>query len=259
MARSPSVEVEVRDGVALLTLQDSARRNALTLEMAGRIGLLLDEVEARAEVGAVVVTGQGSAFCAGADLDVLAGGDAAEYRQLYEGFLRVARSPLPTIAAVNGPATGAGMNLALCCDVRLASPKARFVARFLDIGLHPGGGHTWMLARAVGQQRARAMVLCGEELDGRSAAAAGLVLRCVDDERLLEESLRLAAKAASIPRELVERTKATMNALTHVTDHHEAVDLEAEAQAWSATLPHFQDKVCDLRSRISARGGGSQS
>src|SRR4029453_11341326 len=86
---------------------------------------------------------------------------------IYEGFLRVGRSPLPTIAAVNGAAVGAGVNLALACDVILAGESARFDTRFIDLGLHPGGGHTWMLQRRIGSQAAAALVLFGRVLDGR--------------------------------------------------------------------------------------------
>src|SRR5690606_10735426 len=130
---------------------------------------------------AVVLTGSGSAFCAGADLTQL--GEAREegLLRIYEGFLRVARSPLPTVAAVNGPAVGAGMNLALACDLRVAGTSARFDTRFVDLGIHPGGGHTWMLRRLVGPQTAAAMLLFGERLDGPAAEAAGLVWRCVPD------------------------------------------------------------------------------
>src|SRR5205823_197881 len=107
-------------------------------------------------------------------------------RSVYEGFLRVARSPLPTVAAVNGAAVGAGMNLALCCDVRIAGRSARFDTRFLKLGLHPGGGHTWMLQRAIGPQGAAAMVLFGDVLNGEAAEKCGLVWRCVDDDALLD-------------------------------------------------------------------------
>src|ERR671920_1584162 len=92
------------------------------------------------------------AFCAGADLGNLAEATGDGLGRIYEGFLRIARSPLPTLAAVNGAAVGAGMNLALVCDVRLAARRAPFDTRFIDLGLHPGGGHTWMLRNAVGPQ-----------------------------------------------------------------------------------------------------------
>src|SRR3546814_21160759 len=98
-----------------------------------------------------LITGEPPAFCAGADLSHLSssadGGAESGLRAIYEGFLRIGRSPLPTIAAVHGAAVGAGMNLAPLCDVRLASPKARFNTRFLQLGLHPGGGHTWLFPR----------------------------------------------------------------------------------------------------------------
>src|SRR5262245_45415145 len=113
--------------------------------MKDEIVAAFDELEANAEVRAVVVTGAGKAFCAGAELETLRVTDREGLSRIYEAFLRVARSPLPSVAAVNGAAVGAGLNLALCCDVRLAARSARFVARFLELGIHPGGGHTWML------------------------------------------------------------------------------------------------------------------
>src|SRR5579872_5041398 len=203
--------------VAVVTINDPDRRNALTLAMVDEIVAVFEQLEADADVGAVVVTGAPPAFCAGADLSHLgssgasasqadgssgpsqAGGSARQegMRSIYEGFLRVARSPLPTIAAVNGAAVGAGMNLALCCDVRLASPRARFDTRFLQLGLHPGGGHTWMLHQAAGPQTAAAMVLFGEVFDGETAARCGLAWRCVPEEELLTAAGAMAARAAS--------------------------------------------------------------
>jgi hypothetical protein len=124
-----------------------------------------------------VVTGAGEDFCAGADLS----GDRDERRpplvdmtEVNQACLALHRLPVPTIARVDGVAVGAGMNLALACDVRLAARRAKFDTRFLQLGLHPGGGHTWMLQRAVGPQAAAAMVVFGEVLDGEAAARAGL-------------------------------------------------------------------------------------
>ena len=120
----------------------------------------------------MIVTGAGKAFCAGADLSAL--GAAAEdgLRRLYDGFLAVADCTLPTVAAVNGPAVGAGLNLALACDVRIAGPAALFDARFQKLGIHPGGGMTWMLQRAVGPQLARAALLFGMRFDADAAVSA---------------------------------------------------------------------------------------
>ncbi len=137
---------------------------------------------------------------------------------MYEGFLRIARSPLPTLAAVNGAAVGAGMNLALGCDVRLAARRAKFDTRFLQIGLHPGGGHTWMFRRIAGPQATMAAVIFGEVLDGAEAERVGLVYRCVDDDALLGAAQEMAARAASAPRELAIVTKRTIQAMADIAD-----------------------------------------
>lgn len=241
------------DGVALLTLDDPERRNALNLDLVGEIVAAFDALEADDDVGAVVITGAPPAFCAGANLGNLSGAEEGGFRQIYEGFLRVGRSPLPTVAAINGAAVGAGMNLALVCDVRIAARRAKFDTRFLDLGLHPGGGHTWMLQRAVGPQAASAMVLFGQVLDGEAAQRAGLVWRCVDDDALLDEAVALASRAASMPRELSRRAKQTLAAMPAVETHDAAVDLELEAQAWSAQQPFFAERLAALKDRISRK------
>src|SRR6476659_2133108 len=176
-----TIRTEISDRIAVVTLDAPERRNALDLPMCDEIVATLDELEAGGEVGAIVVTGAAPAFCAGADLSHLGAWQRDGLLHVYEGFLRVAQSPVPTIAAVNGAAVGAGMNLALACDVRLAAASARFDTRFLQLGIHPGGGHTWMLRRAVGPQAAAAMVLFGDVVNGTEAARIGLVHRCVED------------------------------------------------------------------------------
>jgi enoyl-CoA hydratase len=250
-----TVEVRTVDGVGVLTLNRPQTRNAITVEMSGDIDRALDVIEADESVNAVVVTGAGEAFCAGADLDLVAKGDPAIFRSLYAAFLRVASCPLPTVAAVNGAATGAGLNLLLCCDIVLTVPRARFVARFLDLGLHPGGGSTWMLSRAVGAQQAKAMMLCNEELDGEGAVTAGLALRCFAPDQLLPEAIALAVRAASAPRPVLIRAKATMAATGVIDNLDEAVEIEAAAQAWSATLPYFAERVARLKKALAAKRG----
>jgi enoyl-CoA hydratase len=241
------------DGVATLTVADPTRRNALTIPLVERIVAAFDAVEADPAVGAVLVTGAPPAFCAGADLSDLGTSREAGLRRIYEGFLRVARSPLPTIAAVNGAAVGAGMNLALACDVRVAGRSARFDTRFLDLGIHPGGGHTWMLHRIAGPQAAAAMVLFGEVLDGPRAAQTGLVWRCVDDDELLGTAHALAARAAANPPELVRRTKATLADVAAIDDHPAAVERELAVQVWSMDQPEFAERLAALQRRIGRR------
>jgi len=247
------IDVDTERKVATLTLDEPDRRNSLTMPMVHEIVAAVDELEGRDDVGALVVTGAGSAFCAGADLSHLGTSREDGLRDIYEGFLRIGRSSLPTVAAVNGAAVGAGMNLALCCDVRIAARRARFDTRFLQLGLHPGGGHTWMLQRIVGPQTARAMVLFGEVLDGTAAERAGLVRSCVDDDQLLESALRLAAGAASAPPELARRAKQTLATVAGLDDHPAAVDVELEAQVWSLDQPEFKERLAALQSQITSK------
>ncbi|MGI8755386.1 MAG: enoyl-CoA hydratase [Acidimicrobiales bacterium] len=249
----PSVRSEVIGGVGVVTLAAPHRRNAFDLAMCGEIVATLDALEADDTVGALVVTGEGTAFCAGADLSQLGDSQRDGLLDIYEGFLRFARSPLPTVAAVNGAAVGAGMNLALACDVRVAAESARFDTRFLQLGIHPGGGHTWMLRSAVGPQAAAAMVLLGEVLSGAEAERHGLAWRCVPDADLLPIALELAGRAAAAPRELVARTKATLADVALIADHDTAVQRELTDQLWSVTQPAFADRLAATRAKIAAQ------
>jgi len=137
--------------------------------------------------------------------------------------------------------------------VIVAGESARFDTRFLDLGLHPGGGHTWMLQRRVGSQAAAALVLFGRVLDGRQAERAGLAWSCVPDDELLPLALEMASTAARAPRDLVERVKQTMRDVTQLPDHSAAVERELDAQVWSINQPAFQEKLAALRRRISTR------
>jgi enoyl-CoA hydratase len=253
MNADPLVLTDVRDGVGWLTLNNPTERNTLTAPMVAGIIAAMDAFEADDSVGAVVVTGAGSAFCAGADLGNLQAANRDSLGSIYEGFLRVARSPLPTLAAVNGAAVGAGMNLALGCDVRIASARVRFDTRFLQIGLHPGGGHTWMQVRTVGVQRAMAAVVFGQVLDGAEAERVGLVHRCVGEDELVDQAQAFARGAASVPRELAIVTKRTIRDMADVRTHDEAVERELEPQLWSVQQPWFAERLAALRARISSK------
>ena len=178
---SDLVLIHVDHNVAVITINDPDRRNAVTAEISAALRAAVDAAEANQDVHAVVVTGAGKAFCAGANLTAL--GEATEdgLRVIYDGFLAVANCTLPTIAAVNGAAVGAGLNLALAADVRIAGPAALFDPRFQKLGIHPGGGATWMLQRAVGPQVARASLLFGMSFDAETAVRHGLALRVAED------------------------------------------------------------------------------
>lgn len=259
------LHVDRRDRVAVLTLDEPERRNALTAELVGEVVAAVDRLEDDDGVGALVVTGAPPAFCSGADVGSLAamsgrpqGPARADGRDeglpsIYEGFLRFYRCTLPTVAAVNGPAVGAGVNLALACDIRVASPDARFDCRFARIGLHPGGGHTRLLNEAVGPQATAAMVLAGEALDGKRAAEVGLAWRCVDAGELLDEACRLAAQAADLPRELARQVKASLRETPRLASLDDAIALELERQRWSLEQGFFAEQ----RAKAKARRAGS--
>ncbi|MEI8322449.1 MAG: enoyl-CoA hydratase [Actinomycetes bacterium] len=247
------VVVEKSDGVATLTLNNPGERNTLTAPMVADILAAMDDVENDSAIGAIVVTGAAPAFCAGANLGNLATATPESLSNIYEGFLRIARSPLPTIAAVNGAAVGAGMNLALGCDVRIAARRAKFDTRFLQIGIHPGGGHTWMLRRIAGPQATMATVIFGEILDGAEAERVGLVWKCVDDEALLATAHEMAARAASAPRELLKVTKETIQAMSGIDAHNDAVKREIEPQVWSTRQPWFAERLAALQAKISQK------
>ena len=247
----PLIRTERQGRVAVVTLDDPERRNALSRQLCGELAAAMDELEADDGVGAIVVTGAAPAFCAGADLTQLGESRREGLLAIYEGFLRVAGSPLPTIAAVNGAAVGAGMNLALAADVRLAGRAARFDTRFLDLGIHPGGGHTWMLRRIVGPQAAMSMVVFGHRLDGAEAERIGLVWRCVDDDELLDAAVAMAARAADGPPELTRRIKATVRDVADIAAHADAVERELGDQLWSMDQPAFAERLAQLQARIS--------
>jgi enoyl-CoA hydratase len=248
-ADTEHVRVEHRDQVAVVTLVDTERRNAMSAAMVHQIVAAFDRIEAGGTTHAVVLTGAPPAFCSGADVSNLgalatASSDAERrsVTSIYEGFLRVLRSPLPTVAAVNGPAVGAGLNLALACDVRVAATTARFDPRFVKIGLHPGGGHTWLLERAVGPQAAAAMVLFGAPVDGRRAVEIGLAWSAHEPDELLDAAVAFAAGAAAGPVALLGRVKATMREMPWQPNFDAAIATEVEHQAWSLGQGWFRPR-----------------
>lgn len=244
-----NVRLERRDGVGVITIDLPERRNSLTMSMSAELGEHVAACEQDEGVGAIVVTGAPPAFCAGADLTALGEARAEGLRSIYAGFLAVANSSLPTVAAVNGAAVGAGLNLALACDVRLVGPKAKFDARFLQLGLHPGGGMTWMIQRLVGPQTAAAMTLFGQVLDADAAVAHGLAYGRAND--VVSAAVELAQPAAAAPRDLVVTTKQTLRTTATYDRHQDAVETELVAQVASMATPAFAELLAAMQARIS--------
>jgi enoyl-CoA hydratase len=252
MSSPDPVLYSVTDKVAVLTVNDPDRRNAVTDAMSAQLRACVERAEADPDVHALVITGAGKAFCAGADLSALGAAAEEGLLRIYDGFMAIGNCTLPTIAAVNGAAVGAGLNLALAADVRIAGPHAMFDPRFQKLGIHPGGGATWMLQRGVGPQVARAALLFGMRFDAASAVKHGLALSVADDP--VAAALELAAGPASAPRDVVLATKATMRAtatpgVVDTDSHYAAMRTELGPQAVSIQSPEFQARLAAAQRR----------
>jgi 2-(1,2-epoxy-1,2-dihydrophenyl)acetyl-CoA isomerase len=214
-----TIRFELAGGIARLTLNRPDRLNSFTAEMHAEVAQVLAEVE-REGARVLVLTGAGRGFCAGQDLAdpaVAPGKEGADLGAALEDrynplIRRLARLPLPVIASVNGVAAGAGANIALACDIVLAARSAKFIQSFANIGLIPDSGGTWTLPRLVGQARALGLALTAQPLSAEQAEAWGLIWRCVDDDKLGEETEALASKFAAAPTAGFAETKRLMRA-----------------------------------------------
>ncbi|MDQ3537743.1 MAG: enoyl-CoA hydratase [Actinomycetota bacterium] len=236
------------DGIRLLTLTDPDRRNAMGAQMGAELIAACRQVGEDAQARVLVVTGEGRAFCAGADLPALFGDPNRSVvdthrglQEYYQAFFSVLHLPLPTIAAVNGPAVGAGLNLALSCDVRVAGAAASFGATFARIGLHPGGGCTWFLVQALGASRALQTLLLGDSVDAERAVQWGLAEGVAADP--VADALEMAERFAAVEPELARSIKRGVGVAVRTGDLDAVVEYESWAQAASASSPVLQGWV----------------
>jgi 2-(1,2-epoxy-1,2-dihydrophenyl)acetyl-CoA isomerase len=190
--------------VLTITLNRPNRLNAMPPLMADEINAALDQLDG---ARAVLITGAGRAFCSGADLqgrgDASIAGGSAPYAALTQHYnplmVKLARLPVPVVTAVNGPAAGIGCSIALAGDFAIAGKSAYFLQAFVNIGLVPDGGASWMLPRLIGKARATEMMLLGEKISGEKAENWGLIYKCVDDAALMDEARALATRLAGGP------------------------------------------------------------
>ena len=248
---SDDILYDTDDHIATITLNRPEARNAYSGPMVRQLVESLDRAEADDQVRAVVVTGAGDAFCAGGDLKAMRdksgmfAGDAVELRDNYKkGIQTIPRRfdsfEKPTIAAINGPAIGAGLGLALMCDLRISSDEAKFGSTFAKVGLIPGDGGAYFLTRVVGFARALELMLTAKIIDAAEADDIDLVHRIVADEQVLDEAYATAEQIAGLPPKAVQTAKtalyrsanrdlegalqitAALQALIQQTDEHEA-------------------------------------
>jgi enoyl-CoA hydratase len=250
------------DGVVLLTLDNPAQRNAMSEPMTAAWSNAMQELAADPGVRVVVVTGTGSAFCSGGDPRWIAGDPDAPVHQLrermlgfYRAWLSVRQLEVPTIAAINGPAVGAGLCLALACDLRYAATSARMSVPFVRLGMHAGMAATYTLPNVVGEAHARDLLLTGRMIDAEEALRIGLVSSVTPDNSFLDSVLATAAQVAATAPVASRLTKVALRDGGHA-DFDTAIDWEALAQPVTLATEDLQEGVRASRERRPPRFTG---
>ncbi|MEP6696442.1 MAG: enoyl-CoA hydratase-related protein [Pseudonocardiales bacterium] len=250
------------DGVVVLTLDLPERRNAMTQELTAAWGSTLRDLRQDDSLRVVLVTGAGPAFCAGGDLswlDVGAGLSVDKLRSrmlpFYRTWLAIRDLEVPTIAAINGPAVGAGLALALACDLRYAAPEATLSVPFTALGIHPGMATTWLLPDVAGLAVARELLLTGRVVTGEEAVGMGLVNRTFPGEGLLPAAL---AVARSVAAKAPVATRLTTIALREgLRSMEDALHWEALAQPVTMTTDDVVEGLAAQRERRPPHFTGS--
>ncbi len=262
MSETPLQVSRPSAGVVLLTLDHPDQRNAMTGPMTEAWQAVMTTLAGDRDLRAVVVTGAGSAFCSGGDTSWIAGDPDAtpadlRHRMLpfYRAWLSILDLDVPTIAAVNGPAIGAGLCLALACDLRFAASGARFGAPFVRLGMHPGMAATWLLPEVVGAAHARDLLLTGRTVGADEALRIGLVSRVVEPERLLEEALGAAEQIAATAPLASALTTRALRTGGHA-DVEAALQWEALAQPVTLATDDLQEGIRAARERRTPRFTG---
>lgn len=257
MAQYETILYEQQDAVLKITLNRPSKLNALTDTMLLELRDALNRARDEASVRAVLLTGAGRGFCPGQDLSAameLALQGALEYgerlRTLFHPvILQMRELPKPIIGAINGVAAGAGMSLALACDVRIAAESASFIQAFVKIGLVPDSGSTWLLPRLIGQARALDLMLSGRKVDAAEALALGLVSQVVPDGELMSAAEQAAAALAAGPTQTIGCIKQAVE-FAMTSSLAEAMDNEAAQQdAVGRTQDHSEGVAAFLEKR----------
>ena len=250
------------DGVAVLTLDNPDQRNAMSDQMTAAWVAAVDELAEDRSVRVVVVTGEGSAFCSGGNTSWIASEPDATVDELrtrmlpfYRAWLSIRRLEVPTIAAVNGPAIGAGLCLALACDIRYAAAGARLGVPFVRLGMHAGMAGTWLLPDVVGPAHARDLLLTGRVVDADEALRLGLVSRVIEPEAFLDEVMATAREVAATAPIASRLTKLALMDGGHA-DFESALQWEAMAQPLTLATADLQEGIAAAKERRAPRFTG---
>src|SRR6266851_3720278 len=257
------VNVHVHDGVGLIQLNRPEKMNAIGVVTRKQLGEAIKQVERDDAVRVVVLTGTGRAFCSGADVTELPSVEGRMrtpedvgnvLRNEYMPMLaRLRTMPKPVIAALNGPAIGIGASFALACDIRIGTPESYLLEAFVNIGLAPDGGVSWLLPRLAGTGIAYEMFFTGKPLSAADAHRVGVINRIVPADRLEEEVRDLAAQLAAQPRGALAGAK---RAVTHALESsfEQALEFESYLQEAQAASPEFAEGVAAFLARRSKKG-----
>jgi 2-(1,2-epoxy-1,2-dihydrophenyl)acetyl-CoA isomerase len=237
----------IEKGVAYLTLNRPEKFNSFNREMALALQKQLDECAENDGVRCIYVTGTGKAFCAGQDLAEATDPQGPEMERIVEEHYnpiiqRLRNIEKPIIAAVNGVAAGAGANIALACDIVLASESSSFIQAFSKIGLIPDSGGTYFLPRLVGMQRAAALMMSADKVSGREAASMGMIYKSFPDESFESDSKRFAEQIATMPTKALGLTKRLLNE-SFDNSLTEQLQREKEVQVEAGTTHDFNEGV----------------
>lgn len=241
------IKFEKRANLAIITLNRPDVLNSFNREMALQMQECLDACEQDEEVRAILITGEGRAFCAGQDLAEAIADDAPSIdtivREHYNPIvLRIRNIEKPIVCAVNGVAAGAGANIALCCDIVIASDKASFIQSFSNIGLIPDSGGTFFLPRLVGMQRATAMMFLADKITADMALQYGMVYKVSEAEQLMNDALQITNRLAEMPTKGFGLTKRALNE-SFFNTLEEQLEVEEELQAKAASTYDNQEGI----------------
>ena len=233
-----SIELKIENRIAFIILNRPEVFNSFNREMALRLQDVLDDCEANNEIRAIVLTGNGKAFCAGQDLKEVTSPDLNPgFKKILEEhynpiIMRLRNIEKPILAAVNGVAAGAGANIALACDVVVASDQASFIQAFSLIGLIPDSGGTFILPRLVGFQKASALAMLGDKISAEEAEKMGMIYKCVPDEEFETTVQKLANKLANMPTRALALVKNSLNqSLTNNLESQLALESKYQIEA----------------------------
>jgi 2-(1,2-epoxy-1,2-dihydrophenyl)acetyl-CoA isomerase len=241
------INIERLSGVVTLTMNRPDKFNSFVREMAFELQKALDDCHLDPEVRCIVITGAGKAFCAGQDLQEAIESNGLELSKIVSEHFnpiiqRIRKNDKPIIAAINGVAAGAGANIALACDITIASRSASFIQAFSKIGLIPDSGGTYTLPRLVGMQKASALMMLGEKVNATEAERLGMIYKVVDDEQFKDEVEKIAQTLAKMPTKAFSLTKKALNK-TWQNNLHDQLLLEDKLQTEAGLSDDYQEGV----------------